>query len=52
MSWWNHFRRINFCYERKGAYFQGLHELAACILYANKLRAARTAKQAADAAVA
>jgi len=50
MSWWTHFRRINFCYERKGEHFQGLHELAACIVCANKLRAARAAKQHAKAA--
>jgi hypothetical protein len=52
MSWWTHFRRVNFCYERRGEHFQGLHELAACIICANKLRAARTAKQAAYAATA
>jgi transposase len=52
MSWWTHFRRINFCYERKGEHFQGLHELAACIICANKLRAAKTAKQEANAAAA
>jgi len=46
MSWWTHFRRINFCYERKGEHFQGLHELAACIICANKLRAARADKRA------
>ena len=46
MSWWTHFRRINFCYERKGEHFQGLHELAAGVLCANKLRAARAAKRA------
>src|SRR3954454_8599070 len=45
MSWWTHFRRINFCYERKGEHFQGLHELAACVVCANKLRAARAAKR-------
>jgi hypothetical protein len=45
MSWWTHFRRLNLCYERKGEHFQGLHELAACVLCANKLRAARAAKQ-------
>ena len=44
MSWWTHFRRINFCYEKKGEHFQGLHELAACIICANKLRAARAQK--------
>ena len=41
MSWWTHFRRINFCYERKGEHFQGLHQLAACVICANKLRNAR-----------
>jgi transposase len=46
MSWWTHFRRINFCYERKGEHFQAFHELAACIICANKLRAARAAKRA------
>jgi transposase len=46
MSWWTHFRRINFCYERKGEHFQAFHDLAACVLCANKLRAARAAKQA------
>jgi hypothetical protein len=46
MSWWTHFRRINLCYERTGVHFQGLHELAACIVCANKLRAARAARQA------
>ena len=46
MSWWTHFRRINLCYERTGEHFQGLHELAACVLCANKLRAAGAAKRA------
>src|SRR4051794_38695045 len=41
MSWWTHFRRINLCYERTAEHFQGFHELAACVLCANKLRAAR-----------
>jgi transposase len=45
MSWWTHFRRINLCYERTGEHFQGRHELAACIICANKLRAARAAKR-------
>lgn len=44
MSWWMHFRRITLCYERTGAHFQGLHELAACVICANKLHAARTNK--------
>ena len=45
MSWWTHFRRINLCYERKGEHFQGLHVLAACVICANKLRAARAQKR-------
>ncbi len=44
MSWWTHFRRINLCYERTGEHFQGLHELAACVICANKLLSARTSK--------
>lgn len=42
MSWWPHFRRILVCHERKGEHFQAFHELAACILCANKLHAVRT----------
>lgn len=41
MSWWPHFRRILVCHERKGEHFQAFHELAACVLCANKLHAAR-----------
>ena len=48
MSWWTHFRRINSCYERKGEHVQGLHELAACVICANKLRTARANKHEAD----
>jgi len=47
MSWWTHFRRIIVCYERKGEHFQGLHQLAACVICANKLKAARVKKLAA-----
>jgi hypothetical protein len=45
MSWWTHFRRINLCYERSGEHFRGLHVLAACVICANKLQAARTQKR-------
>lgn len=44
MSWWTHFRRIVLCYERKGEHFQGLHELAASVICANKLHKARENK--------
>jgi len=46
MSWWTHFRRINLCYEKEGEHFQAFHDLAACIICANKLRAARAEKVA------
>lgn len=46
MSWWTHFRRINFCYERSREHFQGLHDLAAAVICANKLKAARAQKAA------
>ena len=45
MSWLTNFRRINFCYEHKGEHFQAFHDLAACVICANKLKAARAAKQ-------
>jgi transposase len=45
MSWWMHFRRITFCYERRAEHFQGLHHLAAAVLCANKLRKARAEKK-------
>jgi len=45
MSWWTHFRRLNLCYELTDEHFQGLHELAACVICANKLRAARAEKR-------
>jgi transposase len=41
MSWWPHFRRILVCHEKTGEHFQAFHELAACVLCANKLRQAR-----------
>jgi hypothetical protein len=41
MSGWPHFRRILVCHERIGEHFQAFHELAACVLCANKLRHAR-----------
>lgn len=44
MSWWMHFRRINLCRECKGEHFQAMHDLAAAVLCANKLRKHRLAK--------
>jgi transposase len=47
MSWWPPFRRITVCWERSKESFQGLHELAACVLCAHKLRKATQPKGAA-----
>jgi transposase len=37
MSWFGNFRRLKLCYEKKATHFQTFHELAACIICANKL---------------
>jgi len=35
---YGNFRRIKLCYERTGAHFQAFHDLASCLLCANRLR--------------
>ena len=37
LACFSQFRRIRMCYERTGAHFQALHELAACCLIATRL---------------
>jgi transposase len=37
LSWFGNFRRLKLCFERSGAHFQALHELAACVICANRL---------------
>jgi transposase len=37
LSWFGNFRRLKLCYERSGAHFQALHELAAALICANRL---------------
>lgn len=37
MSWLGNFRRLKLCYERTGEHFQAFHDLAACLICANKL---------------
>jgi hypothetical protein len=37
MAWFSNFRRLRLCYERTGQHFQAFHDLAACIICANKL---------------
>ena len=33
----SNFRRLKLCYERSGAHFQAFHELAACLICANRI---------------
>jgi transposase len=37
LSWVGNFRRLKLCYERFGAHFQAFHELAACLICANRI---------------
>jgi hypothetical protein len=37
LSWLGKFRRLKLCYERFGEHFQAFHELAACLLCANRV---------------
>jgi len=38
LACFSHFRRLRLCYERTGAHFQALHELAACLLVCSRLK--------------
>lgn len=42
-SWFASFRRLIVCYERTGAHYQGLYQLAACVICARRLRDGRQA---------
>jgi transposase len=37
LSWMGNFRRLKLCYERFGEHFQAFHELAACLICANRI---------------
>ena len=37
LSWMSNFRRLKLCYERFGELFQAFHELAACLICANRI---------------
>jgi transposase len=37
LSWLGNYRRLKLCYERFGEHFQGFHELAACLICANRI---------------
>lgn len=38
LAWFGHYRRLKLCYERTGEHFQALHELAAALICARKLK--------------
>jgi hypothetical protein len=42
LACFSHFRRLRICYERTDAHFQALHDLAACLLVATRLKRYRT----------
>lgn len=37
LSWMGNFRRLKLCYQRFGEHFQAFHELAACLICANRI---------------
>ena len=41
LSWMSNFRRLKLCYERFGEHFQAFHELAACLICANRIEQLR-----------
>jgi hypothetical protein len=41
LAWFANFRRLRQCYERSWHSWQALHELAACVLCANRLHRVR-----------
>lgn len=42
-SWFEHHRRLARCYERTEAHYQGMYQLAACLICAKRLRDGRQA---------
>lgn len=38
LAWFGHARRLKLCYERTGVHFQAFHDLAACLICANRLK--------------
>jgi transposase len=37
LSWVGNYRRLKLCYERFGEHFQAFHDLAACLICANRM---------------
>jgi Transposase DDE domain len=46
LSWMSNFRRLKLCYERYGDHFQAFHELAACLICANRIEQLTLVNQA------
>jgi transposase len=42
LSWLGNYRRLKLCYERTGAHWQAMNELAVCILCANRVQTRRS----------
>lgn len=38
LAWFGHCRRLKMCYEKTGTHFQAFHDLAACLICANRLK--------------
>lgn len=38
LAWFGHCRRLKLCYEKSGPHFQAFHDLAACLICANRLK--------------
>jgi transposase len=47
-SWFGHYRRLLLCYETTEAHYQGLYQLAACLICAQRLRQAHQALEGAQ----
>jgi hypothetical protein len=37
LAWFGNYRRLKQCYERTGAHWQAFHDLAACLILANRV---------------
>ena len=38
LDWFEHYRRLVRCYEKTEAHYQGMYQLAACMICAKRLR--------------
>lgn len=42
LSWMGNYRRLKLCYERTGAHWQAMNELAACLICAKRIRSLKS----------